>query len=62
MYYISEDPNYFSEDRIDRRLYHLKDKNGNVVDSRFAMNATDAKNTFLSNNKELRDKDIEVET
>lgn len=52
MYYISKDPNV-------ERLYHLKDKKGNVVDSRYARNTADAENTFLHNHKELRKKDIE---
>lgn len=62
MYSIEQDPNYFSLDRIDRRLYHLKDKNGNVVDSRFATNSVDAMHTFLHNHKELREEDIECGT
>lgn len=52
MFYISEDPNV-------EKLYHLKDLNGNIVDSRYAINEMDAMNTFLRNHKELREEDIE---
>ena len=52
MYYISKDPN------VDG-LYHLEDKNGNVVDARYGIDGVDAKHEFLRAHKELEDKDID---
>lgn len=51
MYYISKDPN------VDG-LYHLEDKNGNVVDSRYGKES-DIENQFLRAHKELRTEDID---
>ena len=56
MYYVTIDPN-INEGK--EKLYLLRDKNGNVVDKRFATNRNDAINVFLSNHKELRRRDIE---
>ena len=58
MFYVSIDPN---NDGPMESLYLLKDKNGNVVDARYATNRTDAINTFLHNNKELKREDIGFE-
>lgn len=52
MYYISKDPN------VDG-LYHLEDKNGNVVDARYGIDGMDAKHDFLRHHKELKDEDID---
>lgn len=51
MYYISKDPN------VDG-LYHLEDKNGNIVDSRYGKES-DIENQFLRAHKELRTEDID---
>ena len=59
MYYISRDPNVGSYNI--EKLYLLKDKNGNVVDQRWAINGHDAYNQFLRNNKELKENDLEFE-
>lgn len=56
MYYVTIDPHM--DDPMET-LYLLRDKNGNVVDKRFASNRNDAINTFLHNHKELRRHDIE---
>lgn len=58
MFYISIHPDY-DEFSDGQKLFLLKDMNGNVVDSRWAKNETDAMNTFLRNHKELREEDIE---
>ena len=58
MFYVSPDPN---NDNPYETLYLLKDKNGNVVDSRYATYRQDAVNVFLHNHKELRRSDIEFE-
>lgn len=58
MYYISRGQDV--ENGIEK-LYILKDKNGNVVDQRWAINGHDAYNQFLRNNKELNENDLEFE-
>ena len=58
MYYISrgQDVETSSE-----KLYILKDKNGNVVDQRWARNGDEAFKQFLRNHKELDESDLEFE-
>lgn len=58
MYYISRGQDV--EHGIEK-LYILKDKNGNVVDQRWAKHGDDAFKQFLRNNKELNESDLEFE-
>ena len=58
MYYISRGQEI---ENGSEKLYILKDKNGNVVDARWAKNGDDAFKQFLRNNKELNENDLEFE-
>ena len=62
MYYIFEDPNVKDVEPLRSNLilglYHLADKNANILDSRYATDISDAKWEFLHHHKELRDEDI----
>ena len=62
MYYILEDPNVTDiepkRSNLSLNLYHMVDKNRNVLDSRYATDISDAKWEFLHHHRELRDEDI----